>query len=211
MADDAPSLGIQTKQLARVRDVVADVLASVPEVDAAFVKVEGSYVSVRVSVARVDEGLMMRLVEASYALEARAPGLSFGILPFEHDGRDAQGMAWLGVGPLYVRDRLAPFRSAQAGRAPASQALVAPCRSAWAGRRPRRGRWRRGGGARALELPLLGRRGSSRVAGGRPAALGGRRGLGGVKGVVGRVRAGARRRRRAPRARGRGRRTWGRA
>jgi hypothetical protein len=105
MADDAPSLGIQTKQLARVRGVIADVLASVPEVEAAFVKVEGSYVSVRVSVASVNEDLMMRLVEASFVLDAKAPGLAFGILPFEHDGRSPQAMAWLGVGPLYVRDR----------------------------------------------------------------------------------------------------------
>ncbi len=105
MADDAPSLGIQTKQLARVRGVIADVLASVPEVEAAFVKFEGSYVGVRVSVARVDEDLMMRLVEASYVLEARAAGLSFGVLPYEHGGRDPQAMAWLGVGPVYVRAR----------------------------------------------------------------------------------------------------------
>src|SRR5262245_1525229 len=98
MADDALSLGIQTKQLARVRGAIADGLASLPEVEAAFVKVEGAYVSVRVSVARVDEELMMRLVEASYVLESRAPGLSFGLLPFEHGGRDVQAMAWLGAG-----------------------------------------------------------------------------------------------------------------
>jgi hypothetical protein len=104
MADDAPSLGIQVKQLARVRGVVADVLASLPEVEAAFVKVEGAYVSVRVSVARVDEELMVRLVEAAYVLESRAPGLSFGVLPFEHGGRSLQAMAWLGAGPVYVRE-----------------------------------------------------------------------------------------------------------
>lgn len=103
MTDDVPSLGMQTKQLARVRGVVADVLASLPEVEAAFVKVEGSYISVRVSVERVEEELMMRLVEAAYVLEVREPGLSFGILPFEHGGRDVQAMSWLGVGPVYVR------------------------------------------------------------------------------------------------------------
>lgn len=105
MADDVSSLGIPTKQLARVRGAIADVLASLPEVDAAFVKVEGAYVSVRVSVARVDEDLMVRLVEASYVLESRAPGFSFGVLPYEHGGRDAQGMAWLGAGPIYARGR----------------------------------------------------------------------------------------------------------
>lgn len=105
MADDAPSLGIPIRQLARVRGVIADVLASLPEIEAAFVRVEGAYVSVRVSVARVDEALMVRLVESAYVLESRAPGLSFGVLPFEHGGRDVRAMAWLGAGPLYIRDR----------------------------------------------------------------------------------------------------------
>lgn len=103
MANAVPRRSDETELRATVRRALHDLLPAIHEVEAAYVELDGPHATVRAVVSQANLALTERLTEISEQLDARAPGLSFGVLPLEHQGRGIDSMGWLGAVPDYIR------------------------------------------------------------------------------------------------------------